>query len=145
MSPSLPFSFTSSSLSLPLSHVLFQDYVVLASRRQPSAFSPSYLIALRSVEIPELPRQPGIVRNETKSSGFIIYPISDKISRVAFINQMSPSTASYYSTDIIGASKKLQESFINIRQKVMYGSEETAKKGKDPEEPHYSDADCKQQ
>jgi len=120
---------------------------VLASRRHPSAFSPSYLIGLRSVDIAELPVQPGVIRNETKASGFIIYPVSDKITRVTFINQMSPETASHYATDIVGASKKLQGAFINIRQKVTYGSEEEmAKKMKQSEEPHYSDEDvCKQQ
>ena len=124
---------------------LWQDYVVLGSLRLPSEFSPSFLIALRSIEFPEFPIEAGVVRNETRSSGFIIYPISERLTKVTFINQMSSSTASHYATDIVGASKKLQQSFINIREKVSYDPRvEQLEKDKKAEEPHYSDVECKQ-
>jgi hypothetical protein len=84
---------------------------VLASLRLPSEFSPSFLIALRSIELSNFPVEAGTVRNETRASGFIIYPISDKLSKVTFTNQMSSSTASHYATDIVGASKVVQKSF----------------------------------
>uniref|UniRef100_A0A6Q2XRV6 Acyl-coenzyme A thioesterase 11 n=1 Tax=Esox lucius TaxID=8010 RepID=A0A6Q2XRV6_ESOLU len=88
-----------------------QDFILLASRRQPCDSGDPYVIALRSVTLPTHPPTEGCNRGEVLCAGFSIQEVSKNVSKISYFNQASPEVLPYISTDIAGLSSSFYSIF----------------------------------
>ncbi|KAG7283619.1 hypothetical protein CRUP_020392 [Coryphaenoides rupestris] len=88
-----------------------QDFIMLASRRQPCDARDPYLIALRSVTLPTHPPTDDYTRGEVLCAGFCIWEESSSLTKITYYNQATPGVLPYISTDIVGLSSSFYCSF----------------------------------
>lgn len=81
-----------------------QDFIILASRRPPCDAGDPYVIAFRSVSLPNQPPCEEYTRGETLCSGFCIWPQEGHLTKVSYYNQFTPGVVSYLTTNIAGFS-----------------------------------------
>ncbi|XP_030227950.1 acyl-coenzyme A thioesterase 11b isoform X1 [Gadus morhua] len=81
-----------------------QDFIMLASRRQPCDARDPYLIAVRSVTLPTHPPTDDYTRGEVLCAGFCIWEESSSVTKITYYNQASPGVLPYISRDIVGLS-----------------------------------------
>ncbi|XP_066548212.1 acyl-coenzyme A thioesterase 11 isoform X2 [Amia ocellicauda] len=89
----------------------FQDFVLLASRRQPCDKGDPYVIALRSVTLPTHTATSDCNRGEVLCAGFTIWEESKTITKISYYNQATPGVMPYISTDIAGLSSRFYSTF----------------------------------
>ncbi|KAF7692325.1 acyl-coenzyme A thioesterase 11 [Silurus meridionalis] len=96
-----------------------QDFILLASRRLPCDTGDPYIIAIRSVSLPTHPPTEDMNRGEMLCAGFIIYPVSENVSKMCYYNQTNPGVLPYISMDIAGLSSSFCSVFVSCRQYLM--------------------------
>ncbi|XP_034038579.1 acyl-coenzyme A thioesterase 11-like isoform X2 [Thalassophryne amazonica] len=92
---------------------ILQDFILLASNRQPCGSRDPYVIALRSVSLPTHPPTAGCNRGEVLCAGFAILGTKDNKSLITYYNQASPEVLPYISTDIAGLSSSFYHTFCS--------------------------------
>ncbi|KAM8930612.1 acyl-coenzyme A thioesterase 11 [Pelodytes ibericus] len=93
-----------------------QDFIILASRRQPCDVGDPYVVAFRSVSLPTHPPSKEYTRSETLSAGFCIWPQDGHKSKISYYNQFTPGFVSYITTNIAGLSSDFCTTFQNCEQ-----------------------------
>lgn len=100
----------------PMSEGVLQDFILLASKRQPCGIGDPYVIALRSVSLPTHPPTEGFKRGEVLCAGFTILEAKNNMSLICYYNQASPEVLPYISTDIAGLSSTFYQTFCSCSQ-----------------------------
>ncbi|XP_077189745.1 acyl-coenzyme A thioesterase 11 isoform X2 [Paroedura picta] len=93
-----------------------QDFVVLASQREPCSKGDPYVVAFRSVTLPTQPAQPEYTRGEILCSGFCIWQETEELTKVAYYNQATPDVLAYITTNIAGLSSSFHSTFQACEQ-----------------------------
>lgn len=83
-----------------------QDFVLLASQREPCDTGDPYMVAFRSVSLDAVPPSEVYVRGEVLCAGFTLWPESEDRTRITYYNQATPGVLPYISTDIAGLSAR---------------------------------------
>ncbi|XP_076837740.1 acyl-coenzyme A thioesterase 11 isoform X2 [Brachyhypopomus gauderio] len=99
-----------------------QDFILLASRRPPCNSGDPFVIALRSVTLPTHPPTEDFNRVEMLCAGFIIYEVSESVSKLSYYNQTNPGVLPYISTDIAGLSSSFFYNFRSCNQYLLENS-----------------------
>ncbi|XP_042191778.1 acyl-coenzyme A thioesterase 11 [Callorhinchus milii] len=81
-----------------------QDFVLLASQREPCDTGDPYVVAFRSVSLAAVPPSEEYVRGEVLCAGFALWPESGDRTRITYYNQATPGVLPYITTDIAGLS-----------------------------------------
>ncbi|XP_053325113.1 acyl-coenzyme A thioesterase 11 [Spea bombifrons] len=94
----------------------FQDFIILASRRQPCDTGDPYVVAFRSVSLPTHPASEEYTRSETLCAGFCIWPQEGNMTKISYYNQFTPAFVSYITTNIAGLSSDFYTTFQACEQ-----------------------------
>ncbi|XP_039999430.1 acyl-coenzyme A thioesterase 11 isoform X2 [Xiphias gladius] len=128
VAPSVRHGAVGSSTSVSRREGILQDFILLASKRNPCSSGDPYVIALRSVSLPTHPPTEGYNRGEVLCAGFTILEMKN-ISLISYYNQASPEVLPYISTDIAGLSSSFYHTFCSCSQyltknRLQFTSEE---------------------
>ncbi|MED6264248.1 hypothetical protein CHARACLAT_012860 [Characodon lateralis] len=93
-----------------------KDFILLASRRKPCDSRDPYLIALRSVTLPNHPPTEDFSRGEVLCAGFTIWEESSAVTKFTYYNQATPGVLPYISTDVAGLSSSFYSTFSACSQ-----------------------------
>uniref|UniRef100_A0A3B5LZD1 Acyl-coenzyme A thioesterase 11 n=1 Tax=Xiphophorus couchianus TaxID=32473 RepID=A0A3B5LZD1_9TELE len=93
-----------------------KDFILLASRRKPCDSRDPYLIALRSVTLPNHPPTEDFSRGEVLCAGFTIWEESSSVTKFTYYNQATPGVLPYISTDVAGLSSSFYSTFSACSQ-----------------------------
>ncbi|KAM4738684.1 acyl-coenzyme A thioesterase 11b isoform 2-T2 [Anableps anableps] len=93
-----------------------KDFILLASRRKPCDSRDPYLIALRSVTLPNHPPTEDFSRGEVLCAGFTIWEESSAVTKFTYYNQATPGVLPYISTDVAGLSSSFYSMFSACSQ-----------------------------
>ncbi|XP_019356799.1 PREDICTED: acyl-coenzyme A thioesterase 11 isoform X2 [Gavialis gangeticus] len=96
-----------------------QDFIILASRRQPCDKGDPYVVAFRSVTLPTHPANPKYTRGETLCSGFCIWQETEELAKVAYYNQATPGYLNYVTANIAGLSSNFYATFEACERFLM--------------------------
>ncbi|XP_019386179.1 PREDICTED: acyl-coenzyme A thioesterase 11 [Crocodylus porosus] len=96
-----------------------QDFIILASRRQPCDKGDPYVVAFRSVTLPTHPANPRYTRGETLCSGFCIWQETEELAKVAYYNQATPGYLNYVTANIAGLSSNFYATFEACERFLM--------------------------
>uniref|UniRef100_A0A6I8QV04 Acyl-coenzyme A thioesterase 11 n=3 Tax=Xenopus tropicalis TaxID=8364 RepID=A0A6I8QV04_XENTR len=88
-----------------------QDFIILASRRQPCDVGDPYVVAFRSVTLPAYPPCKEYTRGETLCAGFCVWPEKENMTKISYYNQFTPGIVEYITTNIAGLSSDFYISF----------------------------------
>ncbi|XP_030606848.1 acyl-coenzyme A thioesterase 11 [Archocentrus centrarchus] len=116
VAPSVRHGVMGSPVAANQAEGMFQDFILLASKRKPCGSRDPYVIALRSVSLPTHPPTEGYKRGEVLCAGFTILETKDNMSLISYYNQASPEVFPYISTDIAGLSSFYYHNFCSCRQ-----------------------------
>ncbi|MEE6495639.1 hypothetical protein FKM82_002102 [Ascaphus truei] len=93
-----------------------QDFIILASRRQPCDIGDPFVVAFRSVSLPTHPAHPDYARGETLCAGYCIWSEEGHRAKVSYYNQFTPGFVSYITTNIAGLSSDFYTTFQACEQ-----------------------------
>ncbi|CAH2311213.1 acyl-coenzyme A thioesterase 11 [Pelobates cultripes] len=93
-----------------------QDFIILASRRQPCDVGDPYVIAFRSVTLKTHQPSEEYTRSETLCSGFCIWPQEGHVTKISYYNQFTPGVVSYLTTNIAGLSSDFSTTYKACEQ-----------------------------
>ncbi|KAM9322596.1 acyl-coenzyme A thioesterase 11-like isoform 2-T2 [Pholidichthys leucotaenia] len=108
-----------SPTSVSQGETIFQDFILLASKRTPCGSGDPYVIALRSVILPTHPPTEGYNRGEVMCAGFTILETDGDKSLISYYNQASPEFLPYISTELAGLSTTFYQTFCSCSQYLI--------------------------
>ncbi|XP_037657471.1 acetyl-coenzyme A thioesterase isoform X2 [Choloepus didactylus] len=101
-----------------------KDLVVLVSQRKPLKDGNSYTVAAKSVVLPSVPPSPQYIRSETICAGFLINAIDSSSCTVSYFNQISSGLLPYFTGNIGGWSKSIEETAASCIQFIENAPED---------------------